>query len=201
MADSRISELDQLAEQPASDDYIEIVDLSDSSLGANGTNKQVTVANFLGGTADAAHDHAASEVTIVDAGGYFTGTDVEAALQELGAGGGGGVAALDDLTDVVITAAASGDILRHNGTNWVDTPGTTHFDVAGAAATVDAALTAHIGDSSAAHAASAVSFSPTGSIAATDVQAAIAEVASEAGGGGSFDPMAADVWFATQFWS
>lgn len=32
----------------------------------------------------------ASDVPIVDAGGYFTGTDVEAALQELGAGGGGG---------------------------------------------------------------------------------------------------------------
>lgn len=32
----------------------------------------------------------ASDVPITDAGGYFTGTDVEAALQELGAGGGGG---------------------------------------------------------------------------------------------------------------
>jgi len=35
--------------------------------------------------------------------------------------------ALNDLSDVAITAAASGDILRHNGTAWVDTPGTTHF--------------------------------------------------------------------------
>lgn len=33
---------------------------------------------------------AAEDVTIADAGAYFTGTDVEAALQELGAGGGGG---------------------------------------------------------------------------------------------------------------
>ena len=33
---------------------------------------------------------------------------------------GGGT--LDDLTDVAITAAASGDYLRHNGTNWVDVP-------------------------------------------------------------------------------
>lgn len=32
----------------------------------------------------------AADVAIADAGGYFTGTDVEAALQELGAGGGGG---------------------------------------------------------------------------------------------------------------
>lgn len=33
---------------------------------------------------------AAADVSITDSGGYFTGTDVEAALQELGAGGGGG---------------------------------------------------------------------------------------------------------------
>lgn len=48
------------------------------------------------------------------------------------------------------------------------------------------ALQAHEADTSAAHAASAVSFSPTGTIAATDVQAAIAEVASEASGGSSY---------------
>ena len=40
--------------------------------------------------ADAADAHDASAISIVDAGAYFTGTDVEAALQELGAGGGGG---------------------------------------------------------------------------------------------------------------
>jgi hypothetical protein len=43
----------------------------------------------------------------------------------------------------------------------------------------------HRADTSAAHAASAIAFTPTGTIAATDVQAAIAEVASEAGGGGA----------------
>jgi hypothetical protein len=31
-----------------------------------------------------------------------------------------GVPTLNDLTDVVITAAAAGDILRHDGANWVD---------------------------------------------------------------------------------
>ena len=45
-----------------------------------------------------------------------------------------------------------------------------------------AKVAAHEGDTSAAHAASAVAFTPTGTIAATDVQAAIAEVAAEAGG-------------------
>jgi NAD(P)H-dependent flavin oxidoreductase YrpB (nitropropane dioxygenase family) len=43
-----------------------------------------------------ADDQTAAEVPITDAGGYFTGTDVEAALQELGAsvaalGGGSGI--------------------------------------------------------------------------------------------------------------
>lgn len=44
----------------------------------------------------------------------------------------------------------------------------------------DTTVAAHTGDSSAAHAASAISFSATGSIAATDVQAAVAEVATDA---------------------
>jgi hypothetical protein len=93
-------------------------------------------------TGDAADAHDASAISIVDAGAYFTGTDVEAALQELGAGsGGGGVTDLDGLTDVTITAAAVGDILRHDGVAWVDTPGTTHFEAAGAVATHEADTT------------------------------------------------------------
>lgn len=44
---------------------------------------------------------------------------------------------------------------------------------------------AHANDTSSAHAASAIAFAPVGSIAATDVQAALAEVAAEAGGSGS----------------
>lgn len=49
---------------------------------------------------------------------------------------------------------------------------------------IDSSIATHTGDASAAHAASAISFAPTGSVASTDVQAAIAEVASEASGGG-----------------
>lgn len=45
----------------------------------------------------------------------------------------------------------------------------------------EAATAAHIADTSAAHAASAIGFTPNGSIAATDVQAAIQEVRDEAG--------------------
>lgn len=34
--------------------------------------------------------------------------------------GGGGATDLDDLTDVVITSPATGQILKYNGTNWVN---------------------------------------------------------------------------------
>jgi hypothetical protein len=57
------------------------------------------------------------------------------------ASAGGGATGLDDLTDVTITAAASGDILRHNGTAWVDAVGTTHFEAAGAVAAHEADTT------------------------------------------------------------
>lgn len=51
---------------------------------------------------------------------------------------------------------------------------------------VSTELAAHLADTSAAHAASAISFTPNGSIAATDVQAAIQEVRDEATGGATF---------------
>lgn len=67
-------------------------------------------------------------------------TNLVAAINEVDAAvGAGSPSTLDDLTDVVITAAASGDILRHNGTNWVDAVGTTFFEAAGAAAAAQAA--------------------------------------------------------------
>lgn len=46
------------------------------------------------------------------------------------------------------------------------------------------ALSDHVADAAAAHAATAIAFTPAGTIAASTVQAAIEEVASEAGGGG-----------------
>jgi hypothetical protein len=134
----------------------------------------------------------------------------------------GGTTALDDISDVAITTAATGNILRYNGTAWVNTPGATHFETAGAVAThesdttavhgiadtsvlatnssvtsaigthsaaldphgdrsyTDSQLSAHTGDTVDAHDASAISYAPTGTIAATDTQTAIAEVATDA---------------------
>lgn len=40
------------------------------------------------------------------------------------------VSSLDDLSDVSVGVAISGNILRHNGSYWVNTPGTTHFAAA-----------------------------------------------------------------------
>lgn len=78
------------------------------------------------------------------------------------------------------------------GKGWVDTTGATNvLKIRNAAdsgwETVSAAaadLAAHLADAADAHDAAAISFAPAGTIAATTVQAAIEEVASEAGGGG-----------------
>jgi len=41
-------------------------------------------------------------------------------ISSFNVGGGGGASALDDLTDVVITSANTGQVLQYNGTNWVN---------------------------------------------------------------------------------
>lgn len=63
--------------------------------------------------ADTTDAHDASAISIADAGTYFTGTDVEAALQELGAGAGGGGGGGTFTTPTIIQAA------RANGTNTI----------------------------------------------------------------------------------
>jgi hypothetical protein len=78
------------------------------------------------------------------------------------------------------TIEISSDTLR------IKDGGVTAAKIAGDVAT-QAGLDAHIADTTAAHAATAVSFAPTGTVAATTVQAAIAEVAAEAGGTPALD--------------
>lgn len=63
-----------------------------------------------------------------EAGNLAVGTDGVLCYSTVGGspgtwvevGGGGGASALDDLSDVVISSAASGEVLRFNGTSWVD---------------------------------------------------------------------------------
>lgn len=56
---------------------------------------------------------------------------------------GGGASVLDDLTDVVITSAATGDLLYYNGSNWVDySASSLSVGSASTATTADSATTA-----------------------------------------------------------
>ena len=78
-------------------------------------------AAHIGDTGDA---HDASAVSIVDAGNYFTGTEVEAALQELGAAGGGGSDGSDhDILDHADAntspSPTADDVLTWDGAEWV----------------------------------------------------------------------------------
>jgi len=86
-------------------------------------------------------------------------------------GGGGAVDSVNGQTGVVVLTATN---IGSSATGNVSAT-----NVQAAIADLDGDLTAHITDSSAAHAAAAIGFTPTGTVAATDVQAAIAEVASE----------------------
>ena len=167
--------------------------------------------------ADASDAHDASAVSVLDAAGDFTATDVEGALAELQTDHEADEAALAaHLADATAAHAASA-VSYAGGTGMsatdveaaVDELATEKANTADAVMDGDAAggvlsgtypnpgfavdmatqaeLDAHTGDASDAHDASAISFVPTGTIAATDVQAAIAEVASEAGGANAPD--------------
>lgn len=68
-------------------------------------------------------------------------------------------------------------------------------DDAGVATPAGGDLAGHLADASGAHAASAIAFTPNGSIAATDVQSAIQEVRDEAAAGGA--PSTADYLVGT----
>lgn len=73
--------------------------------------------------ADTTDAHDASAVSIVDTGAYFTGTDVEAALQELGAGAGG---AADD--DTIPSGGTLYDGTSTSGWTAFGSGGLTTFD-------------------------------------------------------------------------
>jgi hypothetical protein len=88
----------------------------------------------------------------------------------------GDIVAVVDVSDTTDDAAGSDkQITGANLATSLASLGTFATD-----AEVTAAVAAHTGDSTAAHAASAISFSPAGTIAGTDVQTAVAEVATDA---------------------
>jgi hypothetical protein len=88
----------------------------------------------------------------------------------------GDIVAVVDVSDTTDDAAGSDkQITGANLATSLASLGTFATD-----AEVTAAVAAHTGDSTAAHAASAISFTPAGTIAGTDVQTAVAEVATDA---------------------
>lgn len=156
---------------------------------------------------DASDAHDASAISIADAANDFTATDVEGALAELQSDHEADAQALaDHIADASAAHAASAisvnsatlsgtgtdvqasleelDNLLDDHSSRHENGGADEISLAGLAGT-PTELTNHLNDASDAHDASAISFSPAGTIAATDVQAAIEEVAAEAGGGGA----------------
>lgn len=54
---------------------------------------------------------------------YSDGTSsqwVQPSTSVIGGGGGGGATAINDLTDVIVTSPSTGQVLKYNGTNWVN---------------------------------------------------------------------------------
>ena len=186
-----------------------------------------TVDDIAGGGTD---DQTAAEVPITDSGLYFTGTNVETALQELGAGTAGGSFGIvasgtsvftsattqvvthslgyaPDISRILLSINTSASVLPHA---YVSATSTTTISITttntgGSTINVGWAIfgtgstTPLVGSEVATlldteigsavwrtdnQTATEVPFTPNGSIAATDVQAAIEEVRDEAGGGG-----------------
>jgi len=129
-----------------------LTDTTDHTLFSNiGTNSHATIdAHIVDGTIH--YTQAAISITesqISDLGSYsltthvHEGTEIDATaitdgfvLTADGAGNsvweasaGGGASAINDLTDVVITTAANGEVLTFNGTNWVNQPAGAGSDV------------------------------------------------------------------------
>jgi hypothetical protein len=144
MADRRVTEDTAITgANVVAADLFDVVDVSDTTDAATGTNKKITAAETaiaiaaLGSlatdaelaahTGDASAAHAATAISADSTTLVGTGTDVQAVLEEL-----------------------------------------------------DNGIADHLADTSAAHAASAISFSAVGTIAGTDAQTAIAEVATDA---------------------
>jgi hypothetical protein len=95
MADTKLTGLTALAETPATGDLIEIVDVSDTTFSADGTNKKVTRANLIGGLAPTASP-------------TFTGTlTVPVGLTGLLRADTGVVSVDTDVTDLVTAATSS----------------------------------------------------------------------------------------------
>lgn len=139
-------------------------------------------------TGDTSDAHDASAISFVPAG-TIAATDVQAAIEEVaseGGGGGGTTLPVTDTTALVKDPSDATKLVRIDAGNVAT--GTTRVITMPNADVDLGEIAAHEADTTDAHDATAISFAPAGTIAATTVQAAIEEVASEAGGGSSESP-------------
>lgn len=97
------------------------------------TSAQVTIGSVSRDTNLLAYNDATitGDLTVNSDGQFDGDVNVTGTLTASSVIGSGGVSDLDDLTDVVISSPTTGHILRHNGTNFVNALGTTHFSAVG----------------------------------------------------------------------
>ncbi len=151
-----------------------IVSISAATTIAAGSMSATDKSKLDGIETGATADQVASEVPFTPAGTIASST-TQAAVEEV---------ATDAASALSTHAADTTAIHGITDTSVLET-------TTGSQAKVDT----HVNDTSAAHNASAIAFTPNGSIAADNVQAAIQEVRDEAVGGGSDDQTAAEVPF------
>ena len=111
MANKKISSLDPLT-TPAVDDIIPVTDIDDTTGSPQGTTKKVTVANLVSATnVEAAGALMDSEVTNLAEVKAFSSADYATASH---------THAINDLSDVTITSASNEDVIKFNGTSFVN---------------------------------------------------------------------------------
>lgn len=110
MANKKISQLDALGTAPAGTDILPITDVSDTTGSAQGTTKRVTVANLHSGlqaepSEGAFVDGDKTKLDGLNASDYAIASHTHA---------------INDLSDVTITSASNEDVIKFNGTSFVN---------------------------------------------------------------------------------